>query len=80
MIEGLVGQGRHRAEPGHALGGTVGEPIVRDLYGTLVHENADYGWLVTTGGISRRAREWANGKPIELWDGQKLVELARRYR
>jgi restriction system protein len=60
--------------------GTVGEPVVRDLYGTLVHENADYGWLVTTGGISRQAREWANGKPIELWDGQKLVELARRHR
>jgi HJR/Mrr/RecB family endonuclease len=60
--------------------GTVGEPVVRDLYGTLTHENADYGWLVTTGGISRQARGWANGKPIELWDGQKLVELARRYR
>ena len=59
--------------------GTVGEPVVRDLYGTLVHENADFGWLVTTGGISRQARGWANGKPIELWDGQKLVEMARRY-
>ncbi len=59
--------------------GTVGEPVVRDLYGTLIHENADYGWLVTTGGISRQARVWATGKPIELWDGQKLVELARRY-
>jgi restriction system protein len=60
--------------------GTVGEPVVRDLYGTLIHENADCGWLVTTGGISRQAREWASGKPIELWDGQTLVELARRHR
>jgi HJR/Mrr/RecB family endonuclease len=62
--------------------GTVGEPVVRDLYGTLTHENADFGWLVTTGGISRQARTWAlaGGKPLELWDGQKLVELARRYR
>jgi restriction system protein len=60
--------------------GTVGEPVVRDLYGTLIHESADCGWLVTTGGISRQAREWSNGKPIELWDGQKLVELARRHR
>jgi restriction system protein len=62
--------------------GTVGEPVVRDLYGTLIHENADFGWLVTTGGISRQARAWAlaGGKPLELWDGQKLVELARRYR
>jgi len=60
--------------------GTVGEPVVRDLYGTLMHENADCGWLVTTGGISRQARSWASGKPLALWDGQQLVELARRYR
>jgi len=60
--------------------GTVGEPVVRDLFGTMMHENADRGWLTTTGGISRQAHTWAAGKPIELWDGQKLVELARRYR
>ena len=60
--------------------GTVGEPVVRDLYGTLMHERADYGWLATTGGISRQAREWAVGKPLDLWDGQKLAEYARKYR
>ena len=60
--------------------GTVGEPVIRDLYGTLMHERADYGWLATTGGISRQAREWIAGKPIELWDGRKLVEFARKYR
>lgn len=59
--------------------GTVGEPVVRDLYGTLVHENADYGWLATTGGVSRQAREWASGKPLELWDGKKLEELVKKY-
>ncbi len=60
--------------------GTVGEPLVRDLYGTMMHENADFGWLVTTGAVSKQARDWAIGKPIELWDGLKLVELARRHR
>jgi hypothetical protein len=60
--------------------GTVGEPTVRDLYGTMTHMNADYGWLVTTGAISRQARTWCEGKPIELWDGQMLVTQARRYR
>jgi restriction system protein len=60
--------------------GTVGESIVRDLYGTMMHENADYGWLLTTGGVSRQAREWSGGKPIELWDGQMLVSMARRCR
>jgi restriction system protein len=60
--------------------GTVGEPVVRELYGTLIHERGDKAWLATTGAISKRAREWATGKPIELWDGQKLVDLARKTR
>ncbi len=60
--------------------GSVGEPAVRDLYGTLMAAHATRGWLVTTGAISRQARDWAAGKPIELLDGQALVALARRYR
>lgn len=60
--------------------GTVGEPTVRDLYGTLIHADADFGWLVTTGGISRQARAWAAGQPLELWDGQRLLEYARSFR
>jgi restriction system protein len=60
--------------------GTVGEATVRDLYGTMMHENADFGWLVTTGAVSRQAREWAQGKPMELLDGKQLEEAARRYR
>lgn len=72
MSTGLVQCKRYR--------GTVGERVVRELYGTLIHERGDKAWLATTGAISRQAREWATGKPIELWDGQKLVELARRAR
>ena len=60
--------------------GTVGEPTVRDLYGTLMHENSDHGWLVTTGGISRQAREWATGKPLDLWDGLRLVDFSKQLR
>lgn len=56
--------------------GTVGEPTIRDLYGTLMHENADFAWLVTTGAISRQALDWSAGKPMELWDGQRLIEVA----
>lgn len=72
VARGLVQCKRYR--------GTVGEPLVRELYGTHIHENADFSWLVTTGAISRRAREWATGKPIDLWDGLRLVELARQLR
>jgi restriction system protein len=57
--------------------GTVGEPIVRDLYGTMIHNHAAMAYLITTGSISDAARRWAMGKPIGLIDGTQLVELAR---
>jgi Restriction endonuclease len=72
MQRGLVQCKRYR--------GTVGEPAVRDLYGTMMHENAERGWLLTTGAFSRQARKWCNGKPIELWDGRSLLALAKKYR
>jgi restriction endonuclease len=57
---------------------TVGEPVVRDLYGTMIDAGATHAYLVTTATISQDARRWAFGKPIELIDGQRLVQLAKR--
>jgi restriction system protein len=57
--------------------GTVGEEVVRDLYGTMIHSGASHAYLVTTGAISADARRWAAQKPIELIDGKRLVDLAR---
>jgi restriction system protein len=55
----------------------VGEPIVRDLYGALIHHEAHMAFLVTNSHFSSAARRWATGKPIALIDGAQLVELAR---
>jgi restriction system protein len=55
----------------------VGEPIVRDLYGTMIHAGATHAYLITTAGFSAEAKRWAIGKPITLIDGKRLVELAR---
>ena len=55
---------------------TVGEVVVRDLYGTMAHEGAAHAFLVTAGDISAAARSWALGKPITLVDGERLQELA----
>jgi hypothetical protein len=60
--------------------GPIGEPIVRDLYGAMIHEGAGFGWLITTGAVSRQARLWAEGKPIDLWDGPALLAQAHRLR
>ena len=57
--------------------GTVGAPIVRDLYGTMVHQGAGYAYLVTNSTFSEEARIWAAGKPIELIDGRRLVDLSQ---
>jgi HJR/Mrr/RecB family endonuclease len=55
---------------------TVGEKIVRDLFGTLLHERAAHAFLVTTADISPAAYAWAAGKPITLIDGTTLVKIA----
>ncbi|MBX3013279.1 MAG: restriction endonuclease [Caldilineaceae bacterium] len=57
--------------------GTVGSATVRELYGTMIHAGAARAYLVTTAEISADARRWAAGKPIELIDGTRLVQLAR---
>lgn len=56
---------------------TVGASTVRELYGAMRHEGATHAYLVTSGRISRDAREWTRGKPIGLIDGERLVKLAQ---
>jgi hypothetical protein len=55
---------------------TVGSAVVRELYGTMIHAGAVRSYLVTSGNISRDAREWAEDKPMTLIDGDRLVELS----
>jgi len=59
-------------------GKAVGEPAIRDLLGTVLHEGADTGILVTTGRFTAEARLWAaqHRQTITLIDGEHLVKLA----
>jgi len=54
--------------------GWVGEPQVRDFYGTMQHEKAHKGVLVTTGTFSNAARRWVQGKPLSLVDGKTFLK------
>lgn len=54
---------------------TIGPDIIRELFGTMVHERAVHGFLVTTADISDGARAWAADKPITLIDGRTLAKL-----
>ena len=59
--------------------GSVGGPIIRDLYGVIMSERANKGILMTTGHFTKSAISFAEGKPIELIDGIKLKELLTQY-
>ena len=53
--------------------GQVGQSVIREFYGTVVHEKADRGYVVTTGTFSLPAQAWAQGKNLVLVDGVDLV-------
>lgn len=55
---------------------SVGPDVVRELYGTLMHERVAHAFLVTTADISDAARAWAQGKPMTLIDGRSLAYIA----
>ena len=59
--------------------GSVGEPIIRDLYGVVMSERANKGILMTTGHFTKSAIAFASGKPLELIDGPALKSLMNQY-
>ena len=58
----------------HGPAGAVGEPVLRDLYGTLHHDTAQTAYLVTTSSATPAARGWAKDKPIQIWAWQYLTD------
>lgn len=52
---------------------------VRDLYGTMIHEGATKGILVTTSFYGKEAYDFAKDKPITLIDGSALLGLLNKY-
>lgn len=79
-LDVLNQQGRRAIVQCKRYRSTVGPDVVRELYGTMIHERAAHAFLVTTAEISDAAREWARGKPITLIDGALLVEIANNGR
>ena len=53
---------------------TVGEPMLRDFYGTMMSEGVSRGYFVTTGLFSLAALKFADNKPIEMIDRRVLAE------
>ena len=59
--------------------GSVGEPIIRDLYGVITAERANKGILITTGYFTKSAIAFAEDKQIELIEGNELNNLLEKY-
>lgn len=58
---------------------TVGVSAVRDLYGTMQHEGASRGILISTADYGPDAHKFASGKPISLFTGSHLLHLLERH-
>ena len=55
--------------------GAVGPSVVRELYGVLMHLEADRGIVATTGYFTEGAIGFVEDKPIELWTLDEILQL-----
>ena len=53
---------------------------LRDFYGAIVNdiEDGGRGYMITLKGFTRDAKEFAEEKPLELIDAQKLINYIRQ--
>lgn len=56
----------------------VGAPTVRELRGAVARDGASRGIFVTSGAFTSEAKAEAKGQPIELVDGDALLELVKQ--
>lgn len=53
-------------------------PVVREMWGLVAHHTADGVKIVCVGDFTRDAAQFAQGKAIELINGERLLELVRK--
>jgi restriction system protein len=58
----------------------VGVSVVRELYGAMAAEGAASGIVVTSGGFTPDAMEFASGRNVRLIAGDELMEMLREAR
>jgi len=58
---------------------TVQPTHVRDLWGTVQHEGATKGIMITTSGYGPDSYKFAGGKPLNLIGGRGLPALCQQY-
>lgn len=56
----------------------VGVDVVRELYGVMAAEGAAGGFVVTSGRFTNEARNFAEGRNVQLIDGTRLSALIKQ--
>jgi restriction system protein len=60
--------------------GAVGESVVREFYAAMLREHAAQGAIITTARFTPKAVQWAQGKPIHLYDGPAFLQILQRIK
>jgi restriction system protein len=56
----------------------VGVDVVRELYGVMAAKGATGGFVVTSGRFTEDARAFADGRNLQLLDGEKLFAMIQQ--
>jgi len=56
---------------------SVSPGVVRELYGTLMHQKAPRAILISLNGVTNGAHSFISGKPITIWDRSRLISLQK---
>lgn len=54
----------------------VGPHVVRDLYGVMNSERINRGLLISLGGVTRGAKEFIEGKNIDVFDVHSVIKMS----
>jgi len=54
---------------------SIGEPTVREFYGSLLHSKAPTGYIFATSSFTQQAINFSEDKPIKLIDFEKMILL-----
>jgi restriction system protein len=56
-------------------GSAIGEPVLRDFYGSILNAGVNKGFLVTSSNFTAQAEAFAQNKPIKLYDIDALIQI-----
>jgi len=57
---------------------SIGVKVIREMYGIMCAEKADAVHVVGTGGFTKDAIGFAEGKPVELLGGSEVMKLVKK--